>query len=259
MTLPSAIARARRSVVRIGTTTSHGSGFCVAHRGVAATNAHVVGRSLQVEVAGADGLVCQGRVLYKDFRLDIAIVKTSSDDLEPLDVCPSADVLEGEDAITLGHPLGLDFSVTRGIISARTRTLDHQTYIQTDAAINPGNSGGPLLNCRGQVIGMNTFKFERGASLGFAIPVERVLDAVRNALGQEGIAVVVCGACGSAMGVDERYCSTCGAACSERVADVGVCGLTSRLAGQSNCPACGSGTGPGSTYCRVCGCSLGGG
>ena len=107
-------------------------------------------------------------VVKSDSAVDLALLKISGYTGTFLTLAPTDDAAVGTDVIAVGSPLGLEGPVTRGIISAR-RTMDGVSVVQIDAAINPGNSGGPLLTDNGMVIGVNTSKFLRGESLGFAI------------------------------------------------------------------------------------------
>lgn len=155
-----------------------GSGFIISADGRILTNAHVVDGADTVTVILKDGRSFKGKVLGKDELTDVAVVKIQADNL-PLVALGNSDQLQaGEWAIAIGNPLGLDNTVTTGIISATGRSSNligaadkRVEYIQTDAAINPGNSGGPLLNSRGQVIAMNTAIIQGAQGLGFAIPI----------------------------------------------------------------------------------------
>ncbi|MEH2255824.1 HhoA/HhoB/HtrA family serine endopeptidase [Nostoc sp.] len=155
-----------------------GSGFIISADGRILTNAHVVDGADTVTVTLKDGRSFKGKVLGKDELTDVAVVKIQADNL-PLVALGNSDQLQpGEWAIAIGNPLGLDNTVTTGIISATGRSSKligapdkRVEYIQTDAAINPGNSGGPLLNSRGEVIAMNTAIIQGAQGLGFAIPI----------------------------------------------------------------------------------------
>ncbi|MEH1937125.1 MAG: HhoA/HhoB/HtrA family serine endopeptidase [Nostoc sp.] len=155
-----------------------GSGFIISADGRILTNAHVVDGADTVTVTLKDGRSFKGKVLGKDDLTDVAVVKIQADNL-PLVALGNSDKLQpGEWAIAIGNPLGLDNTVTTGIISATGRSSNQigapdkrVEYIQTDAAINPGNSGGPLLNYRGEVIAMNTAIIQGAQGLGFAIPI----------------------------------------------------------------------------------------
>jgi S1-C subfamily serine protease len=132
-----------------------------------------------VTVLLKDGRQFKGRVLGEDPLTDVAVIKIEAFDLPAVRLGDSSNLLPGEWAIAIGNPLGLDNTVTVGIISATGRSgadlgiQDRRVrYIQTDAAINPGNSGGPLLNAKGQVIGVNTAIIQGAQGLGFAIPID---------------------------------------------------------------------------------------
>lgn len=155
-----------------------GSGFIISAEGDILTNAHVVEGSTTVEVVLKDGRRYQGRVLGTDPVTDVAVVKIDANNLPTVQLGDSDNLQPGEWAIAIGNPLGLDNSVTVGIISATGRSSSdvgvpdkRVGFIQTDAAINPGNSGGPLLNQNGEVIGINTAIIDGAQGLGFAIPM----------------------------------------------------------------------------------------
>lgn len=163
-----------------------GSGVILAADGRLITNAHVVDGADTVLVTLKDGRTFEGKVRGVDSLTDVAAVEIDAKDL-PVATVGSSDVLTpGQWAIAIGNPLGLDNTVTVGIISATGRSSSQVgipdkrvRFIQTDAAINPGNSGGPLLNDRGEVIGINTAIRANAQGLGFAIPIEtakRIVD-----------------------------------------------------------------------------------
>ena len=156
-----------------------GSGFLIDPNGQILTNAHVVDGTETVEVTLKDGRTFEGRVLGTDPLTDVAVVKIEAMSLPTVSIGNSNLLQPGEWAIAIGNPLGLDSTVTVGIISATGRSStdvgvpDKRVgFIQTDAAINPGNSGGPLLNATGEVIGMNTAIISGAQGLGFSIPIE---------------------------------------------------------------------------------------
>jgi Do/DeqQ family serine protease len=155
-----------------------GSGFIISNNGQILTNAHVVEGSDTVSVTLKDGRSFQGKVMGVDTVTDVAVVKIEASNLPTVQMGNSEQLKPGEWAIAIGNPLGLDNTVTTGIISATGRSSSavgvpdkRVQFIQTDAAINPGNSGGPLLNASGQVIGMNTAILQGAQGLGFAIPI----------------------------------------------------------------------------------------
>ena len=155
-----------------------GSGFIVESDGVIWTNAHVVEGADTVTVTLRDGREFSGEVVGEDPLTDVAVIKVEAQDLPTVTLGNSQELRPGEWAIAIGNPLGLDNTVTAGIVSATGRTSTQirvpdkrVQFIQTDAAINPGNSGGPLLNERGEVIGINTAIIGGAQGLGFAIPI----------------------------------------------------------------------------------------
>jgi S1-C subfamily serine protease len=156
-----------------------GSGFILSNSGQILTNAHVVEGAKTVQVTLRDGRKFEGKVVGVDSVTDVAAVKIEANDLPTVQLGSTETLAPGQWAIAIGNPLGLDNTVTAGIISALGRSSNQVgipdkrvQFIQTDAAINPGNSGGPLLNDRGEVIGMNTAIRANAQGLGFAIPIE---------------------------------------------------------------------------------------
>ncbi|MBW4601684.1 MAG: trypsin-like peptidase domain-containing protein [Calothrix sp. FI2-JRJ7] len=156
-----------------------GSGFILSQDGQLLTNAHVVADTDTVQVTLKDGRTFEGKVVGVDSVTDVAAVKIEGSKLPTVKLGNSQNLIPGQWAIAIGNPLGLDNTVTIGIISATDRTSaqvgvpeKRVSFIQTDAAINPGNSGGPLLNSTGEVIGVNTAIRADAQGLGFAIPIE---------------------------------------------------------------------------------------
>lgn len=156
-----------------------GSGFIISSDGRILTNAHVIEGADSVKVTLNDGRTYTGKVIGRDTVTDVAVVKIEAENLPFVTFGKSENLVPGEWAIAIGNPFGLDNTVTVGIISAIKRSSSEVgvpnkrvSFIQTDAAINPGNSGGPLLNDRGEVIGINTAIRADAQGLGFAIPIE---------------------------------------------------------------------------------------
>ncbi len=157
-----------------------GSGFILDANGTILTNAHVVEGADVVTVTFKDGRELKGEVVGEDPLTDVAVIKVDASNLPTVAIGNSDQLRPGEWAIAIGNPLGLDNTVTAGIISATGRTSSQirvpdqrVQFIQTDAAINPGNSGGPLLNEQGEVIGINTAIIGNAQGLGFAIPINQ--------------------------------------------------------------------------------------
>lgn len=169
-----------------------GSGFITSADGRLITNAHVVDGADTVKVTLKDGSTYEGQVLGTDSFTDVAVIKIDAENLPTANMGDAENLTPGEWAIAIGNPLGLDNTVTVGIISALGRSSSQVgvpdkrvRFIQTDAAINPGNSGGPLLNSRGEVIGINTAIRADAQGLGFAIPIETA-NRIANQLFSKG-------------------------------------------------------------------------
>jgi serine protease Do len=163
-----------------------GSGVIIRPDGYILTNNHVIGNADKIKVALSDNRVFDGRVVGKDSFSDVALVKIDARDLPVARFGTSKTLRPGDWAIAIGNPLGLEHTVTLGIISALGRSLsalqNNVELIQTDAAINPGNSGGPLLNIHGEVIGVNTAIRGDAQNIGFALPIDVARDVAQQLL-----------------------------------------------------------------------------
>ncbi|MEW6096116.1 MAG: DegQ family serine endoprotease [bacterium] len=154
---------------------SLGSGVIVDSRGYILTNNHVVKGADEIQVTLLDGRKFKGKVVGTDPKTDLALIKVDAkDNLPSARLGDSDEVKIGNWAIAIGNPFGLEHTMTVGVISAKGRAIgvaEYEDLIQTDASINPGNSGGPLVNIRGEVIGINTAIVAGGQGIGFAIPI----------------------------------------------------------------------------------------
>jgi len=170
---------------------SSGSGFVIDDRGHIMTNNHVVASGGRITVIGQDGEERTARLVGRVARTDIAVLRLSegAEGFRPLTLGRSTDLKVGEPVLAVGSPLGLSGSVTAGIVSAVDRQVrmgnaGRQSAVQTDASINPGNSGGPLVNARGQVVGVNTaiatIDGNGNIGIGFAIPIERAAQTAQE-------------------------------------------------------------------------------
>lgn len=171
------------SITAYGPQGSEGSGFIYSRKGYIVTNEHVVEGATSIEVTFTDGTTKTATVTGKDPYTDLAVLKVDKTGLNPLELGNSTATEVGQTAVAIGNPFGLRSTMTKGIISAKERTIRVEkgfsvpNVLQTDAAINPGNSGGPLLNGKGEVIGVNTaINTQTGtfSGVGFAIPVNTV-------------------------------------------------------------------------------------
>ena len=168
-----------------------GSGFVIHPSGYVVTNAHVVERSTSVQVRLASGRRLTGTVVGRDRRVDLALVKIEAPaPLPVLSLGDSERLAVGELVLALGHPFGLEQTVSLGIVSRKGAPLQAAApgfdFIQTDAAVNPGNSGGPLVDMTGQVVGVNTMAARNG-SIGFAIPINLIKNLLPQLLAKGSV------------------------------------------------------------------------
>ncbi len=164
-----------------------GTGVVVSDDGYILTNNHVVEDADEVKVRLSDDRSFKAEVIGTDPKTDLAVIKVNASELQAARLGDSSDVRIGEWVVAVGNPFGLSHTLTAGIVSATGRSnmgiVDYEDFIQTDAAINPGNSGGPLVNLRGEVIGINTAIFSRSGGymgLGFSIPINMAKSVMRS-------------------------------------------------------------------------------
>ena len=181
------IEDAIQSVVTIRTDMGQGTGFIISSGGYIVTNAHVLVDSKEITAITYEQEIISADFIGYDGQLDLALLKISGD-YNILKLADSDEIQIGEKVIAIGNPLGLQFSVSEGIVSAihREGPSGLEAYIQTDAALNPGNSGGPLINKKGEVVGINNFKIGDSESLGFALESNYIKDTI-NTISQQAL------------------------------------------------------------------------
>ncbi len=181
------------AVIKVSTPSGLGSGVIVHEDGYAITNAHVIQGETSLKATvwfpeeNGDGVK---RTVIEDIEIvavnnhiDLALIRIKHPDDEPFQFAPveMTEALEvGQTVFAIGNPLGLERTLSQGVVSTKTRSFDGLTYVQIDVAINPGNSGGPLFNTRGEVVGITNMGVMSGQGLNFAIPARYVKDFVRN-------------------------------------------------------------------------------
>jgi serine protease Do len=204
-------------VIQIATPFSVGTGFFLSPYGLIVTNEHVVrnNKKVVIEGKGVHRQMCP--VVYIDQRYDLAFIKPpAGHQLGEIHVSTIDDLGEGDPVLAVGHPFGLKYTATKGIISNAAHLQNDLNYIQHDAALNPGNSGGPLVNERGEVIGVNTFIIQNGQSIGFSLPAKYLLESLDDfCKEEESLSIAIrCPSCSNLIfepNKEKKYCPNCGA------------------------------------------------
>lgn len=209
------IERYRRSVLQVATPESAGTGFYLGESGLIVASEHVVRDHPEVVIQNRQVSRQLARVVFLDSLHDLALLRPAAPlDLPAAELGPAALPLEGETVLALGLPLGAKFSATQGIVSGARREYHDLLYIQHDATLNPGNSGGPLVNGKGEVVGVNTFDLQPGQDMGFALPVRYLRQTLADYLAGNGAIGARCYSCGNisfeSQNADEA-CPHCGA------------------------------------------------
>ncbi|MEO9532651.1 MAG: trypsin-like peptidase domain-containing protein [Crocinitomicaceae bacterium] len=202
-------------IVQIHTPGGSGTGFIVRDQNLIVTNRHVIQGNQEVIIRGENFKKTLTDVIYSDALNDIAFLKIPESLQTDRQITISNELVNaGQQIIAIGHPLGLRFTATQGIISKSERKFNNVDYIQVDAAINPGNSGGPLINERGEVVGVNTFIYRDGESLGFALPSTTLNEILReygeNMNGQRASKCPSCTNLVTQETLTDGYCPSCG-------------------------------------------------
>jgi serine protease Do len=203
------------AIIQIATQTSTGTGFYLKDYDVIVTNEHVVAQNAEVTIAGKTFEKVFSRVWYTDKKHDLAFLQPPPNaDLPALRLGNYERLKDGDEVLAIGHPFGLNYTATQGVISRVERIREGLKFIQIDAAINPGNSGGPLVNAAGEVIGVNSLRIQGGDNLGFALPVVYLRTALELYAPYRGKPGTRCHSCESLVlpeTIDSaKYCPVCG-------------------------------------------------
>ncbi|MBU1659233.1 trypsin-like peptidase domain-containing protein [bacterium] len=206
------------SIIQIMTPYGSGSGFLIDD--LIITNSHVASGLKEVVISSKKIKRCIAKVVYDDPNYDIAFISTDFITTDKASIMPKNPlklatkiVLDGDIAIAIGHPYGLNYTATEGIVSKASRLQGELEYIQMDAAINPGNSGGPLLNENGMVIGVNTFIIQNSNNVGFALPYFYVEEAIQGYKKLAKTNIIKCPSCKNYINekdIINDYCPACG-------------------------------------------------
>ncbi|OYZ65753.1 MAG: peptidase S1 [Sulfuricurvum sp. 24-42-5] len=212
LTTQKILDHAMENIIQVSTPYGTGSGFLIGE--LVVTNSHVVGGLKEVIISAKNLPRCIGNVIYDDVSYDLAFIRSPAKITvnHPLEFCSSS-VEDGDVVIAIGHPYGLNYSTTEGIVSKASRLQGEIEYIQFDAAINPGNSGGPLLNEKREVVGVNTFIIQNSNNLGFALPFYYLTEVMEKFLALGHDAIIRCNSCKNMIQEEliiNDYCPQCG-------------------------------------------------
>ncbi|QSZ42333.1 trypsin-like serine protease [Sulfurimonas aquatica] len=199
------------NIMQIMTPYGSGTGFIIDD--LIITNSHVVGGLKEVVISAKKVKRTIAKVIYDDPYYDLAFIKYEFDKPKNPLILATTNVEDGDTTIAIGHPYGLNYTATEGIVSRAARLQGDLEYIQIDAAINPGNSGGPLLNINGEVTGVNTFIIQNANNLGFSLPFFYLQDALSAFKAQENQSIIKCPSCKNLIeeeSIEHDYCGECG-------------------------------------------------
>ena len=204
----------KKTVLQIATPFSTGTGFYSSKFNVIITNEHVVRDNKRVVVKGKGFGKYMAEVLYLDTIYDIALLSPPAEHKMPqLSMNSEKLPLVGDQVIAVGHPFGLKYTATSGVVSSMEHIQEDVPYIQHDAALNPGNSGGPLINAKGEVIGINTFIIKNGNNIGFSLPLSYLTETLASYHPERDGLAIRCDSCRHVIldtPENNRYCPNCG-------------------------------------------------
>lgn len=212
--MESIIALYKDIVVQIATPFSLGTGFYLSEYNLIVTNEHVIRGNEKVVVNGHTFEEHLAPVQFIDEHLDLAFLDGSKINIKQnaqLDEKPNLNI--GDEIIAIGHPFGLKFSFTKGIVSNPAVVRNDLNFIQHDAALNPGNSGGPLVNQEGNITGVNSFSIVQGNSIGFSLPIDYVKQNINKFIAAKRQVSAICTSCKTLVSenkIENKYCFNCG-------------------------------------------------
>ncbi len=208
------IERFKNIVVQIATPYSTGTGFLLQEFQLIVTNEHVIRDNQQVVIHSKHIPKQLAKIVYLDAKYDLALLEVlDSIEGDSVPLGDSTKVVEGDFVLAIGHPFGLEFSATQGIVSSTILQRDEIYYFQHDAALNPGNSGGPLINKAGEIIGVNTFIIQNGNNIGFSLPINYLVETIKAFKEMNVDEAVRCSACSNFVGkknLEGYFCKYCG-------------------------------------------------
>lgn len=204
----------RNVVIQIATPYSTGTGFYLKRYNLIITNEHVIKGNRQVVIEGVHFKKQLCNVRFTDKLFDLAFLEAPKDVAAPaVELGLEVPMDEGDQIVAIGHPFGLKYTATKGIVSNTAHKQNDVEFLQHDAALNPGNSGGPLISIDGKVVGVNTFIIRDGNNIGFSLPVKYLFETIENFKKTKGEIVVKCSSCFFMVtdeNIDHKYCPNCG-------------------------------------------------
>ena len=199
------------NIIQIMTPYGSGTGFIIGD--LIITNSHVVNGLQEVVISAKKVKRTIAKVIYDDPYYDLAFIPYEEEKPNTPLILTQQIVKDGDATLAIGHPYGLNYTATEGIVSRASRLQDDLEYIQIDAAINPGNSGGPLLNEDGEVIGINTFIIQNANNLGFSLPYFYMREAIQHFKQKKKNNIIKCPSCKNLINeidIQKDYCPQCG-------------------------------------------------
>ncbi|MEO0096267.1 MAG: trypsin-like peptidase domain-containing protein [candidate division WOR-3 bacterium] len=241
-----------------------GSGFFVNDKGLFITNKHTIELDTFVKIQLHNKQEVESTVVYADNDIDFAFCLANINQSRPIPLADSDSIKEGETVMAIGHPYGYDFTVSKGIISCKKRAVKGINYIQTDVPINPGNSGGPLINTKGEVVGINTWVVGEADNMSFSIPINTIKEILKylNSIHSKLLEMYYCPICGYLS--DEfirtskaEYCKNCGTQKLEKKkpdeAETQEQPTQKVKVGLKVCPKCKTSNDSSANFCKNCG------
>jgi serine protease Do len=223
MTSEEVIRSFENVIIQIATPHGTGTGFYVKDHHVIVTNRHVIEGSKEVVISGQKFPKTVSEVYFSDAVHDLAFIRVPDGiEMPHVRVSENASLRSGDTIIAIGHPYGLKYTATQGIVSKAERLFNNINYVQVDAAINPGNSGGPLINSLGEIVGVNTFIISNGDNLGFALPSSHLRDTLNKYAANFGKSAIRCNSCSTIITketLEDGYCHNCGSKIEEKEFD----------------------------------------
>jgi serine protease Do len=253
-------------IIKLSNGTS-GTGFFLNGKGLLVTNKHIVQLSTFIRIKLVNDREVDAAVVFSNNDYDFSFAIADVENSVPLKLADSSALKEGKQVIAIGHPYGYDFTVSKGIISCKNRIVKGIYYVQTDVPINPGNSGGPLVNLKGEAVGMNTWVVGGADNMSFAVPInalKKTLDILNRDF-DKLLSMYYCPICGFLNDdfiktFKAEYCMNCGVQKMEKKKEKEIKAVDAQPqvvnVSMTNCPKCRTANDSSSNFCKNCGYRL---